>query len=56
MLQGNYRPRSEGDNALGRVRTSVRPSVRPCVCLFVCNQGAYVDKLADEVDRLLILW
>ncbi len=26
----HYRPRSEGDNVLGSVRLSVRPSVRPC--------------------------
>ncbi len=28
-----YRPRSEGDNALGSVRPSVCPSVRLSVCL-----------------------
>ena len=32
LLLCNYRPRSEGDNALG----SVRPSVCPFVCPFVC--------------------
>ncbi len=32
----DYRPRSEGDNALGSVRPSVRPSVCPSVRLSVC--------------------
>ncbi len=31
IIANYYRPRSEGDNVLG----SVRPSVRPFVCLFV---------------------
>ncbi len=47
-----YRRRSEGDNALG----SVRPSVRLFVLsrlnrLCVSNQGAYTDNSADAVDR-----
>ena len=55
-----YRPRSEGDNVLGCVRPSVRPSVSAkkskeeslSVRGFVCvsNNGA------DAVDRLLICY
>ena len=33
-------------------------SARPCVCLsclYVSNQGAYADNVADAVDQLLIL-
>ena len=62
LLEYYYRPRSEGDKALG----SVRPSVRPFVCaltaksirshyqskVFVCVssiRGAYTDKSADAV-------
>ncbi len=38
-----YRPRSEGDNALG----SVRPSVRPFVCLSVLSR---VNRLTYDLD------
>ncbi len=34
-----YRPRSEGDNALGSVRPSVRPSVRLSVRPSVCQRS-----------------
>ncbi len=63
----DYRPRSEGDNALGSVRPSVRPSVCPFVCaltaeplpveggcLCVCNQWVYGDNRANAVNRRFI--
>ncbi len=37
-----YRPRSEGDNVLG----SVRPSVRPCVCLGVPRAHVCLSELS----------
>ena len=55
-----YRPRSEGDNVIG----SVRPSVRPFVCLSSLPVRGFclsviiracADNSADAVDRLLMI-
>ncbi len=52
-----------GDNALGpSIRLSVHPlpiswlnhTITSLWTLYVCNQKAYADNLADEVDQLLI--
>ncbi len=44
---GYYRPRSEGDNALGSVRLSVRPSVCLSVCLSVLSR---LNRLTYDLD------
>ncbi len=68
MVNSDYWLRSlakQGDNALGSVCLSVRPSIRqrkeqqPPLpvqgdCLCVDNQGPYADNHADAVDQLLI--
>ncbi len=59
-----YRPRSEGDNVLGSVRPSVRPSARSRLNRQRAKKNDYQSKVyvcvsngrADAVDRLLILW
>ncbi len=51
----NYRPRSEGDNALGSVRPSVCPSVRPSGCTqgtFVCVSVRKIAKGQKKKWRL----